>query len=82
LRSCWADQKLTPVEQKKLMSDVGAVLSSASIPASEVQAAIADAQAILKASGVDQQDVTTITNDLKAIAAELKKNVPAPPAST
>ena len=79
LQAAWSDQKLTPVEQKKLMADVTAVFTSANIPASEVQATVIDAQAILTASGVTKEDAVAIANDLKAIATELKNNVPASP---
>ena len=41
-----------------------------------VLAAIADAQAILLASGVTKDEVQLVVNDLKAIAAEAQKNLP------
>ncbi len=46
-------------------------------PASEVEAAINDAQQILVASGVTKEEAQMVANDLKAIAAEVQKNAQA-----
>jgi len=78
MQAAWSDQKLSPKEQYQLTADVAAVLNSANIPASEVQAALTDAQAILQASGLNQADAQKIVADLKAIAAEGKANHPKP----
>jgi|GEM_PF-7049886 len=50
-------------------------MNSANVPASEVNQAINDAQAILQSSGVTQSDVQLVVNNLKAIATELQTNV-------
>jgi len=70
-----ADGNLSPREIDKLMKDIEAVFESASLPASEVNAAITSAKAILTASGITKNDVQTIGNDLKTIADELQNNV-------
>ena len=73
LSDAMSDGKITNAEKAKLSNDLYAVMNSANIPASEVNAAIADAKVILTASGISKNDVQTIANDLKAIANEAKK---------
>jgi hypothetical protein len=79
LSGAMSDQTLTTQEKAKVMKDVRAVMNSANIPASELEAVIQDCQSILAASNVDQADVQLIVNDLRAIGTELKKNATAVP---
>ncbi|MBP6823413.1 MAG: hypothetical protein KA368_17825 [Acidobacteria bacterium] len=76
LADAMSDGKITNAEKAKLTNDLYAVMNSANIPASEVNQAVADAQVLLAASGVEKQDAQLIVNDLKAIAAEAQKNLP------
>jgi len=57
LSQAMSDGKMTTTEKAKLAKDLEAVMNCANIPLSEVQAAITDAQAILAASGIMQQEV-------------------------
>lgn len=74
LSSAFADQKITPQEQIKIMENVTTVMNSANIPPEEVQAVVQDAKTILEASGVDKNDVEIIVNDLKAIVEEIQNS--------
>ena len=74
--SAMADGKVDSKEKAKLSNDLYKVMNSANIPADEVNQAIADAQAILTASGVSKATAQTIATDLKAIATEAKNNAP------
>lgn len=66
-----SDQSLSKAEQMKLASDIAAVLASANVPVSEVEAVIEDAKVILEASGVDRAEAQVIANDLRAIAKDM-----------
>jgi hypothetical protein len=73
LSAAWADQKLSPSEQAYLAQNINAVINSANIPSAESQAALNSAQIILRYSSITKDDAQKISNDLKAIAAELQK---------
>jgi hypothetical protein len=72
LSAAFADKTLTTPEKAQITKNVEAVLKSANIPQSEVEALAASAQAVLIASGVSKADAQTVANDLRAISAELK----------
>ncbi len=70
-----SDGGLSNSDLKLLSQDITNVLNSANVPQSEVDAVIANAQAILVASGVNKGDALEVQADLQEIAKELKKNV-------
>ncbi len=79
LSSALSDKTVTTKEKARIAAAVQGVLTSASIPAAEVEALVASVQAVLKASGVSREILQVVVNDLRAIGAELKNNAPARP---
>ncbi len=75
LSAALTDRKLSAVQQARLAKALHVVLNSAYSP-TEAVAHGNDALAILKAIGAGQAEVQAVSNDLKAIAAELQRNAP------
>ena len=73
LTAAAADKNLSSREIAQLTNDFYKVLNSAGISVSEFNAAVCDAQTIIKASGVSSADAALIAADLKAIGAEVQK---------
>lgn len=69
------DKQISKDEQAALTTDFQQVLNSANISPSEVETVVKDAQEILVASGITKEDGDLIVSDLKAIAAEIQKNL-------
>jgi len=67
LTAATADKNLSSREIPQLTNDFHKVLNT------DFNAAVSDAQTLLKASGVSSADATPIASDLKAIGAEVRK---------
>ena len=75
LTAALAERKLSATQQGRLAKDLHVVLNSAYTPM-EAQVHGNEMLTILKTIGVGPAEVQTVTNDLKAIAAELQRNAP------
>jgi hypothetical protein len=76
IQSSLDDGSITLPEQMEIREDLIAVLESANIPISEINAVIDDLQAIRSASGITRETITTIVGDIRAIATEFQTNRP------
>jgi hypothetical protein len=77
LAAALADGTLSKKEQAQLAAAIGTVLNSAGISSEETQAVIGRAQALLQGAGVTRAEATAVGNDLRVIAAELRRNAAA-----
>ncbi len=75
LAAALTDRKLSATQQGRLAKDLHVVLNSAYTPM-EAQVHGNEMLTILKTIGVGPAELQTVTNDLKAIAAELQRNAP------
>jgi hypothetical protein len=64
---------LSPALRSRLAQDLQAVMGGANYPQSQLDAIIADVPAILKKAGAGEKEVAAVSDDLKAMAAEVKK---------
>lgn len=81
LAAALADKAISPAEKARIASAVQAVLVSANVPKAEATAVLTNAQAVLTSAGLSRETVAVVAKDLQAIAAELKANAPAKPAT-
>ncbi len=75
LTAALSERKLSATQQARLAKDLHVVLNSAYTPM-EAQVHGNEMLTILKTIGVGPTEIQTVTNDLKAIAAELQRNAP------
>jgi len=76
IQSSLDDGSITLPEQMEIREDLIAVLQSANVPLSEINAVIDDLRAIHSASGITRETITTIVDDIRAITTEFQTNRP------
>jgi hypothetical protein len=72
LATAWTSQKMTATEQLRFAKDLRRVLHSPAMPAADAQSAVANAQGLLKHSGMDEDALQKLSESLNAIAATAK----------
>jgi hypothetical protein len=72
LTAAYAAQPLAEKDLNRLLSNLAAVLNPAKIQPAQMQAIQADIQAIFQANGTDRKDALKITDQVKAVGAEVK----------
>ncbi len=73
LEPALAGRELSEPNQTRLARDLNAILNCGALPEETIQKVIADAQAVLQDGGAKHSDATSVAEDLKAIAAKVKK---------
>ena len=73
LAAAVAEKPLTAVERSRLAQDLNAALNSVGVQQLQMQAIIADVQAILQVSGLNRSKAVAVADDVKLIAAEVQK---------
>jgi hypothetical protein len=68
------DRNLSVSQRLRVAKDVYCILNSASIAQVDVDNFISDVQALFQLCGVARADVLALAQDLKATAAEVRKN--------
>jgi hypothetical protein len=74
LTAALAEKALGAPEQSRLAQDIEAVLNSATMPLTQFDAVIADAQAILQVGDVRRAAALVIANDLRAVGQEVRRS--------
>ncbi len=64
---------LDPAQQSRLAQNLEAVVNSAAMPVTQMDAIAGDVQAILEVCGAKRNDAVSVAKDLKALAAELRQ---------
>jgi len=68
-----AENPMAATERNRLLSDINAALNPANIQTEQMKAILADAQAIFQVTGLKRSAAVTISDDLKAVAAETQR---------
>jgi hypothetical protein len=63
---------LSDKDRNRLLTDLAAVLNSANIQPTQMQAIFGDIQAIFQVNGIARKDALKITDAVKAVAAETR----------
>ena len=72
LSAAVAQKPLSDTDRNRLLPDLAAVLNPANIQPTQMQAIIADVQAIFQVNGLARKDAVKITDAVKALAAETR----------
>jgi hypothetical protein len=72
LSSALAQKPLSDKDRNRLLTDLAAVLNSANIQPTQMQAIFGDIQAIFQVNGIARKDAVKITDAVKAVAAETR----------
>ena len=73
LATALAGKTLAPSQRSRVAQDLQAVLGGVTVPALQMNDIIADVPALLKKAGADAKAAGAVGDDLKSIAAEIKK---------
>jgi hypothetical protein len=72
LSAAFAQKPLSEADRNRLLTDLAAALNPANIQPAQIQAVVADVQAIFQANGMARKDAVKIADAVKAIAAEAR----------
>ena len=72
LATAFVQKPMSETDRNRLLTDLAAALNPANIQPAQIQAVVADVQAIFQVNGLPRKDAVKIAEGVKAIAAEAR----------
>ena len=73
LEQALAGREISVPNQTRLARDLNAIINCGALPQETIQKVVADAQVVLQDGGAKHSDATSVADDLKTVASEVKK---------